>query len=238
MWACAITFQETGDDDRFARVIERADLLHSHPFWSDMCALYWLRLGQQDKATETRDQAQDHPRSSVTEFVDHWIQLCEARTNGTEFRDALKQKIVQYAEDRIASGKGAYLFLDLSTLLLLGERDKVKELASRAIEEIDDASMQWFEPVYDCLKDLNFDAASLKDRWPTYQIDEGPRFMIAYIHFLAACDAIGQGDRVAARESFQSCIDQGVFFIWIHWASRAFLSRMNDGWPEWSGNTE
>ena len=238
MWACAIAYQETGADERLARLIDQAELPHRHPIWNQFCALYWLRVGDQEQAMDKLEPMQDHPISSATRFVEHWIQLFDAQANDDAFREHLKQDVIRCAEDKIASGDAVYLFLDFSTLLMLGEREKARELASQASREIDDVSIQWFEPAYDSIKQLDFDIASLKNRWSSYESGEGPKLMIAYIHFYAACDAFGQGDRIAATESFKSCIDQGVFFIWIHWASRAFLTHMNDGWPEWIDDSE
>ncbi|TWU28993.1 serine/threonine protein kinase [Novipirellula artificiosorum] len=238
MWACLIAFQETGEKGRLADLIAKADLPHNHPFWNQTCALYWLGLGRVDEANQTMEKMQDHPLAAVARFHEHWIQICDAQASDATFRDGLKQEVLRYAENKIASGKGGYLFLDLSTLLMLGEREKVRELASRATDELKDVLTVGFQPGYDILIELDFDPAKLRDRWPSYDWTEGPGLLLGYLDFYAACDAIGQGNPEAARESFQSCIEHGWFFTSWHWASRAYLSRLDDGWPQWIGSPE
>ena len=53
--------------------------------------------------------------------------------------------------------------------------------------------------------------------------------------FLIGMHKLSQGDRRAARESFQACLDSGVFIYIQHRLAQVFLARMDadQSWPGW-----
>ena len=164
----------------------------------------FLRPGDQSLLEE------DHARLKVLRAI------VEAETPGG--RKAAIDSLRKLAEQ---SGSGPQVFV-IRTLHLLGDGEYAEQVTKRwlASEKVSTTVQAQLEYLAG-----EMEAEELLDR------ARKSRFTLATAHHAIAMKCLGEGDREGAMRHFRASLDSSVYAASS--LSRAFLERMEAGWPPW-----
>lgn len=121
---------------------------------------------------------------------------------------------------------------DWLVLRLLGDLDTAREHAREAgayFRGFTNDQQKDLGPICDFLAGINDDPTQLVNQC------EHSRRTLATAHFAIAIDALANGDREKAMDSFRDCVSQDVFQFYVHQWSLALIDKLEraPSWPSW-----